>query len=49
MEDEWERELESETDLDLLFIKFDPKSVTIDQLKKKIAEHEFQAEVHQEN
>ena len=45
MEDEWERELEAEEDLDLLFVKFDSKQITIEKLIAAIAEHGFEAEL----
>ena len=45
MEDEWERELESEDDLDLLFVTYNTKQITIEQLIATIAEHGFAAEV----
>ena len=45
MEDEWERELEAEEDLDLLFVKYDAKQISIDSLKATIAKHGFQAEL----
>ena len=48
MEDEWEREIESDVDLDLLFVKFDTKQITIEQLKAAIAEHGFEAQVKEQ-
>ena len=47
VEDEWERELESVDDLDLLFVKFDSERTTIDALIEKIGEFEFDAKVHE--
>lgn len=49
VEDEWEREIESDEDLDLLFITYQPQQVTIDELKQKIGEHGFTAELKQGN
>ena len=48
MEDEWERELEAEEDLDLLFVKYNPQQITTDRLIAAIAEHGFEAQVQQE-
>ena len=48
MEDEWEREIESDEDLDLLFIKYQPDKITIEQLQQTIQEHGFEAEVTEE-
>lgn len=41
MEDEWERELESEEDLDLLFIRFAPGQVTAEELEAAVKSHGF--------
>lgn len=43
VEDEWERELESEEDLDLLFVSCDFGKVTLEQLQATIKEHGFEA------
>ena len=48
IEDEWEREMESETDLDLLFLTYDTGQVTIAELQKTIEEHGFKSEVKEE-
>ncbi len=48
VEDEWERELESDEDLDLLFVTYHEDSVTIEQMTKVIEEHGFTAEVKTE-
>ena len=45
MEDEWERELESEEDLDLLFVSYDANRITVDQLLEAISEFGFEAKV----
>ncbi len=45
MEDEWERELESEEDLDLLFVSYDANRITVDQLLEVISEFGFEAKV----
>ncbi len=45
MEDEWERELESEKDPDLLFVKYKPATITVEQLLEKINQHGFKAEL----
>ena len=44
MEDEWERELVAEEDLDLLFIRYNPGRVTIAQLMATIQQQGFHAE-----
>jgi copper chaperone CopZ len=49
VEDEWDRQIESEEDLDLLFVSYRPSDITIDQLMKTISEHGFTAEVKEEN
>jgi copper chaperone CopZ len=45
VEDEWERGLESDQDLDLLFVTYDPDKITLPQLMKKIEEHGFVGKV----
>ena len=45
VEDEWEREIESEEDLDLLFLSYRPAEVTMDELIETIGSHGFTAEV----
>ena len=45
MEDEWEREMEADDDLDLLFIKYRPDRISAEQLQQTIKEHGFSAEV----
>lgn len=45
VEDEWEREMDSDEDLDLLFVKYNPDGVTIEKLKEVVVLHEFQVEV----
>jgi hypothetical protein len=45
VEDEWERELESDEDLDLLFVTFDEKQTTVDELLETIRELGFDATV----
>ena len=47
MEDEWEREMISEEDLDLLFVKYDANRITVEQLLAKISEFGFEAKVSQ--
>lgn len=37
--------MESEEDLDLLFVTYDAKQITVDQLLAKIREFEFEAKV----
>ncbi len=49
MEDEWEREIESDEDLDLLFVAFRPSVVSLGRLKETIAEHGFEAKVKPES
>jgi hypothetical protein len=49
VEDEWERQIESDEDLDLLFVSYRPSEITIDQLMKTISEQGFTAEVKEEN
>jgi len=45
VEDEWERNLEAEEDLDLLFVSYDANRVTIEQLLEKIKTLGFEATV----
>ena len=45
VEDEWEREIESDEDLDLLFVKYDSEQITIEKLLKTITEFGFKTEV----
>ena len=45
VEDEWERELEAEEDLDLLFVTYNANRITVEQLLAKIEEFDFAAEV----
>jgi len=45
VEDEWERELVSEEDLDLLFVKYDANRITVEQLVQTIDEFGFEAKV----
>jgi hypothetical protein len=40
--------LEADDDLDLLFVTFDQKQITIEELKATIAEHGFKAQVKEE-
>ncbi len=44
VEDEWEREIESDEDLDLLFVKYDSEQITIEELLKTITAFGFKAE-----
>jgi hypothetical protein len=48
VEDEWERELVSDDDLDLLFVSYYPDKITVDEIIKKIAKHGFRATVKEE-
>ena len=48
VEDEWERELESEEDLDLLFVTYDPRVVKLNVLEELVRSHQFSVEVKQE-
>ena len=48
MEDEWERELESEQDLDLLFVTYKTGLITVDEMIKTIQKHEFEVQVKDE-
>ena len=45
VEDEWERQIESEEDLDLLFVSYRPQEITIDELITTISDQGFTAEV----
>ena len=48
VEDEWERGLESDDDLDLLFVTFDPKQINVAKMQKTIrttTEHNFEAKI----
>ena len=47
VEDEWEREIESDEDLDLLFVKYDSEQITIEKLVKTITAFGFKAEVRE--
>ena len=49
MEDEWQREIESDTDLDLLFITFSRQQTSVDKLLEEIQQHGFSAEVEDES
>jgi hypothetical protein len=49
VEDEWEREMESEEDLDLLFVSFKPQQVSLDLMLETIRGHGFEVEVKSEN
>ncbi len=48
VEDEWERELEAEEDLDLLFVTYDANKITMEHLNAVIAKHGFDAQVKEE-
>jgi hypothetical protein len=48
VEDEWERELESEQDLDLLFVTYETRRITIAKMLEMIHKHEFEVEVKDE-
>ncbi len=45
VEDEWTREIESDEDLDLLFIAYYSDKTIVKELIAKIEEHGFKAEV----
>lgn len=45
MEDEWERQPESDKDLDLLFVTYHADQITVEQLIEKIEEHGIKATV----
>ena len=45
VEDEWERELESEEDLDLLFVTYDARRITVDAVLERIRELGFEVKV----
>lgn len=47
VEDEWERNLESEEDLDLLFVTYDADTITVDELIEKIETFGFKAVVQE--
>lgn len=49
VDDEWTRELESEEDLDLLFVAYDPRRATIDDMMETIGEQGFTARVKEES
>ena len=49
MEDEWERELESEQDLDLLFVTYETDRITVDKMFETIQQHEFEVELKDED
>ena len=48
VEDEWEREIESDVDLDVLFIEYYADKITLDEIVKQIAGHGFRSTVQQE-
>ncbi len=48
VEDEWDRKIESLEPLDLLYITYDAKKVTVDRMMEIVQEHEFKAEVKTE-
>ena len=45
VEDEWERHLESDDDLDLLFVTYRADKITVASLMEKIETYGFKAEV----
>lgn len=45
VEDEWERKIESDEDLDLLFVAYDSQQITVEKLIEMIFDHGFKAEV----
>lgn len=45
VEDEWERELQSREDLDLLFATYDAQRVSLQEMLATIANHGFDAVV----
>jgi copper chaperone CopZ len=45
VEDEWEREIESDKDLDLLFVTYDPERITVEQLSETIKKFGYEAKV----
>lgn len=45
VEDEWERELESDEDLDLLFVTYDASRMTVEEIIEFIGEQGFRAEL----
>jgi hypothetical protein len=45
VEDEWERGLESDESLDVLFVTYDAQRVTLDNMLAKVAEQDFEAKV----
>lgn len=47
VEDEWERELESEESLDLLFVTYTNQHITIDKMLETIKEQGFEATVRE--
>ena len=49
VEDEWDRQIESDEDLDLLFVSYRTNDITIEQLMETISKHGFTAEVKKEN
>ena len=48
VEDEWKRFPESTKNLDLLFVTFDPRKISIKALKETITKHKFKAEIRDE-
>jgi len=45
VEDEWDRELESEEPLDLLFITYNADDIAIEKMTATVDEQGFQAEI----
>ena len=45
VEDEWERGLESDESLDVLFVTYDAQQVTVEGMLATIAEQDFEAKV----
>ena len=45
VEDEWERKLELPEHVDLLFVTFDSQKIGLEDIRKKIAKHGFEAAI----
>ena len=43
VEDEWEREMEADDDLDLLFVKYNTQQVPVEHMQDTIAGFDIQA------
>ncbi len=45
VEDEWERDIETTEDLDLLFVTYDSRRITVVEMMKTIRQYKFESQV----